>query len=139
MHSNVLDNSLYEHAKIIIDSRTSEHGVAQGSGSNKNTSSALPEVPATSVSAADKISATDEWAFERFQPLVLAVLAYPEQPWHQPERTRKLRLELALAVSQQSLRDSIKLAAILDPWYAEERSRPLREDIERARKAREQS
>jgi hypothetical protein len=135
MHSNILDNSLYEHAKIIIDSRTSNNGVARSTESNENTSSASPEAPATSVSVADKISATDEWAFERFQPLILAVLAYPEQPWHQPERTRKLRLELALAVSQQSLKDSMKLAAILDPWCAEERSRPLREDIERARKA----
>jgi hypothetical protein len=139
MHSNGVDNALYEQAKIFIDSRRSQNGAAQGSDLNKNTSPASPEAPATSVDAADETSATDDRMFERFQPLVLAVLAYPEQPWHQPERTRKLRLELALAVSQQNPKDSTKLAAILDPWYAEERSRPLREDIKRARKACEQS
>lgn len=71
--------------------------------------------------------------FEGFEPLALAVLESDPARQEQPERIRKSRAELAMAMAEHGLKSSAALAAILDGWLQIERSRSLREAIERAR------
>ena len=142
VRSTALDMALYESAKIFVvnapKTKGDEDDVVKdsktGSSDDRNTSPASNDALATNRRQFSGVT-SEVGVFERFQPLVMAVLAAPLEPWRQPERARKSRVELALALGQRGLQDPAALAAILDPWLAEERSRPLREDIERARQA----
>lgn len=71
--------------------------------------------------------------FEAFESLALAVLEIDPGRQEQPERVRKTRADLAVALAEHGLKSSAALAAILDGWLQIERSRTLREVIERAR------
>ncbi len=139
IRSNALDVALYDSAKIFVTNgplAKNNGGVVAASGSdNKDTSSASDTALATERSSALETSEVSDEPLERFQPLVMAVVACPLEPWRQPERSRRSRADLALAFAQRGPQDPAALAAILDPWLAEERSRPLREDLERARQA----
>jgi len=141
--SNALDIALYDSAKYFVSKSPKRHmaddvGEEAKAESDKITSPASNGALATQQrSSADDASAEgiDPGVFERFQPLIMAVLAFPLEPWRQPERGRRSRVDLALALAQRGPQNPAALAAILDPWVPEERSRPLREDIERARQA----
>ena len=145
VRSHTLDIALYDSAKFFIlngpSTKMKADVVSDEISDNKNPSSGSEGALATvhRVFPGESSEAGDQRPPERFQPLVLAVLACPLEPWLQPERSRKSRAELALALTGSAagaLRDPATLAAILDPWIAEERSRPLREDLERARQPR---
>ena len=140
IRSNALDVAFYDSAKFFVTNgpNAKDNGgvVAEEGSENKNTSPASDIALATQRFPTGETSEVgDQRLFERFQPLVMAVLACPSEPWRQPERSRKSRVNLALSFAQRRLQDPAALAAILDPWFAEERSRPLREDIEHARQA----
>ncbi|OAP62189.1 hypothetical protein AYL99_04392 [Fonsecaea erecta] len=132
IRSSTLDIALYDAAKFFVVEGPKSKGVVDGGEvlDEKNTSASAARSGAREGSELD-----GQRASEPFQPLVMAVLACPPEPWREPERARKSRAELALAVTQHGLHDSTALAAILDPWLVEERSRPLREEIGRARQA----
>lgn len=148
IRSSGLDIALYDSAKFFVVNgpKAQTAGNGQGakqkreSGSEKASSGSGTGTNPSSTQATGSLSSESEErvreSTERFQPLVMAVLAAPLEPWRQPERVRKSRVELAVALAQRrgNLQDPQALAAILDPWLVEERSRPLREEIERARR-----
>ncbi|KIW80525.1 hypothetical protein Z517_07141 [Fonsecaea pedrosoi CBS 271.37] len=141
IRSSKLDIALYDGAKFFVvnTSRPKSEGSdggddnVDGPDDTINSASGLATASAPRSSAREGSELDGRRAFEPFQPLVMAVLACPPEPWREPERARKSRADLALAMAQQGLRDPAALAAILDPWLVEERSRPLREEIGRAR------
>jgi hypothetical protein len=142
VRSSSLDMALYSGVTIFVENVAPAKGVdvAVGDKSDaKNTSSASRSAPATGPrgSFGGEDSEEGDQPGARFQPLIMAVFAYPSEPWRQPERARKSRVDLGLALARQrpSLKDPRALASILDPWLVEERSRPLREDLERAAQA----
>ena len=135
--SNALDLALYDSANFFIVNAPKTKGVDDVEVDGKTSLSASDGKLATGQrSSADFTSEVgDQGVVERFQPLLMAVFASPLEPWQQPERARKSRVELALALARQHMQDPAALVAILDNWLVEERSRPLREELERARQA----
>ncbi|KIW30103.1 uncharacterized protein PV07_05877 [Cladophialophora immunda] len=142
IRSSTLDITLCDSAKFFVVNGPAK-GVDGDGGSGRGedlddkitSASSLATASAPRPSAREGSELDGRRAFEPFQPLVMAVLACPPEPWREPERARKSRAELALALAQQGMPDPAALAAILDPWLVEERSRPLREEIGRARQA----
>lgn len=140
IRSNALNTALYDGAKFLVENG-SKISTVDVVGVEVSVGEKTSSVSDAALATGQRFSAQEGFEIgagnvsARFQPLVMAVLACPVEPWRQPERVRKSRLELALALAQGALQDPAALAAILDPWLVEERSRPLREDIERARQA----
>lgn len=91
--------------------------------------------------ASNEASRADPEPFERFLEKVVAALFSHDSARDystDPEKVRKLRVALALALSRNNLcsRSSrTSLATILDRWHASERSKPLREELETARQS----
>jgi hypothetical protein len=149
LRSNALDLILYDSAKFFVaqaimkPKKGSTH-VGGEISDNKNTASASAGALATESRALGSDSSsgatveTADKAVARFEPLAMAVIAYPTEPWRQPERTRKSRLDLGLALTEGPLQEPAALAAIFEPWLAEERSRPLHATIERILQACQQ-
>ena len=138
IRSNALDVVLYDSAKFFVEKglSTKEMNVAGVDVSDNKIPSSASSGGALATelrASAGESSAVN--GLERFEPLAMAVFASPLEPWRQPERTRKSRVELAATLSRQSLQDPAALAAILGAWLVEERSRPLREIIEGALEA----
>lgn len=149
IRSGLVDGTLYESAKIFVDGRSRRAGIDGGAqetvvSADQNASASLASKEALATesrrgsarveSEAGAKGQGQEGSFGPFDPLVMAVLAASPEPWRDPERVRRSRVELAVALARRGLQDPGALAAILDPWAREERSRPLRDDIERARR-----
>lgn len=131
-----VDSALYEGAKIFVLTwpKKKRGGVVDG----ENPSATNQDAQASSQEKVGEKPETGEGrarpAFERFEPLVMAVLdSDPDRQAQQPEHIRKSRVGLAVAFVERGVQESASLAAILDAWLKSERSRPLREDVERAR------
>jgi len=142
---------LYEETKKFVLSRPKGKGSAQfdkdAQGHDKEQEGTTENPSATGMREPAPASKVGEFSeggeaheeegrmgpFEAFEPLMLAVLQTDPERQDQPERARKSRADLALALADRGMRDSAALAAILDGWLQIERSRSLREVIERAR------
>ena len=142
VRSSALDVALYDAVKFFIDSRPDSENVdvvEDGERTDEKDQVASRSGSSKIASAKGGSEESDE-TIARFEALALAVLASPLDAWREPERARKSRVDLALAVAkghppQRRLQNPAALAAILKPWLAEERSRPLREDLDRALQA----
>ena len=152
MRVGEIDSALYDEAKIfVLTWPKTKKGVEdiQGKGYENGenpsaTDEAAPASPEKSSVTVWRVPEASEdgtakglrGSFERFEPLVMAVLdSDPGRQAQQPEHIRKSRVALAVASAERNSLRSLSLAAILDTWTQTERSRPLREDIERARLA----
>lgn len=147
-----VDISLYEGTKNFVlawPKRIQGEGVEEVKGYDKEEATENPSAMSISARASkkpkvgefseasedrtDTAKAGQVGPFEGFEPLVLAVIEIDPERQEQPERVRKSRAELAMALAEAGLKGSAALAAILDGWLQIERSRSLREVIERAR------
>lgn len=137
MRSTIVDGALYDSAKFFLVNGTkngSDGGRSEASGFAKQNASASNGASASEPSEGLAGGTGRTGDFERFQPLILAVLSFDEsRQASEVENLRKSRVALALALAEQGVQDAAALAAILDTWSQTERSRPLRDDIERAR------
>jgi hypothetical protein len=148
----VVDGALYDSTKFFVINCPDDHAARRATKGyeDENASASDNGAPATvsgggsrpAAGVASEASVVGEGrtrpgppeAFERFEPLVLAVLSSDEsRQASEPEHQRKSRVALALALAERGVQDSAGLAAILSTWDQTERSRPLREDIRRAR------
>lgn len=144
-----IDVVLYEETKnfvlawpkwkkgVRIDNNAQGHDKEQ-EGTTENPSATRESVPASEEAKVGEISEASEGEgragpFEAFEPLTLAVLKIDPERQDQPERVRKSRADLALALAEHGMKSSAALAAILDGWLQIERSRSLRDVIGRAR------
>ncbi|KAK6376398.1 proteasome component M29 [Exophiala oligosperma] len=134
MKSYVVDLAVYENANVFVKKwpikRKLDAGVdVEMNGAEKENASA------SNGALASPRKGAEESAYERFEPLVLAVLAAENNDGRQgsePENVRRERVALAVALAERGTRVSAPLAAILTTWARTERSRLLREDIQRA-------
>jgi hypothetical protein len=106
VRSNALDVTLYERAKLFVVNGGTTKGVDVGveRAGDQNTSAALDGALATAqpypTRGISEVGGRREFA--PFQPLVMAVFACPMEPWRQPERSRKSRVDLALALFSEA-------------------------------------
>jgi hypothetical protein len=150
MQAGEIDIALYEGTKNFVlawPKKKRGESIEEVEGYDKEKSSENPSATKNSAPASMKPkegefseASVDHTAntgrvgpFEGFEPLALAVLEINPARQEQPERVRKSRAELAMALAEHGMKSSAALAAILDGWLQIERSRSLREVIERAR------
>ncbi len=141
LRSSVVDSALYDSSKFfVLNGAASRHSAVQNASASDNGAVASggglrpPAGVASEVGVVGDGSTGPPEGFERFEPLLMAVLSSDEsRQASEPEHQRKSRVALALALAERGVQDSAGLAAILASWDQTERSRPLREDIRRAR------
>ena len=138
MKTYVVDLALYENANGFVKKwpiKQKSDGVdIEMKGAEKENASASNDALAATRKGEDGPGEPPA-GYERFEPLILAVLAAEDEGHRQgsePENVRRERVALAVALAGRGTRVSAPLAAILTTWAGTERSRLLREDIERA-------
>jgi hypothetical protein len=122
MQSHNVDEALYDGAKELVLELSRSTSPRNGHGSK--------EIDNTTAGGTPRAKGT----IDAFSSLLMAVLN-PEASSRQssePEKLRKSRVALAVALAEQGLQDSTGLSKILEEWLKTERSRLLCDDIKRA-------
>ncbi|KIW17715.1 hypothetical protein PV08_04910 [Exophiala spinifera] len=138
MKTYVVDLAVYENATVFVkkwpvNQKIDSVDVEMKGAERENANGALALTRAGTAAGEDQPGGPRE-DYERFEPLVLAVIAgeNDDRQGSQPENVRRQRVALAVALAERGTRVSAPLAAILGNWARTERSRLLCQDIERA-------
>ena len=132
--SSTIDATIYESLARYVSNDT-ERGSDKGGRRSANQGDKENGAALDEASLASRV---EPELLERFLEKAVAVFFSHDSSRDystDPERVRKLRVALALALSRNQLGSEssrASLAAILDKWHASERSKPLREELQSA-------